>query len=125
MLLFDGSCALCSASVRFILERERAPVLRFAPLAGTTAAAVRQAHPAIAGIDSLILVEGAEVRVRSAAALRLAGYLRRPWPLLRMAWIIPRPLRDAVYDRIARHRHRVAGAGRVVPPAEAAARFLD
>ena len=67
------------------------------------------------------------VVVRSAAALRVAGYLGGAWTLARAAWLVPRPLRDAAYDLVARHRHRFLGAAGAcfVPPPEDRARFLD
>ncbi len=67
------------------------------------------------------------VFVRSAAALRVAAYLGGAWTLARAAWLLPRPLRDAAYDLLARHRHRFPGASAAcfVPPREVRARFLD
>jgi predicted DCC family thiol-disulfide oxidoreductase YuxK len=46
------------------------------------------------------------VSVRSAAVLRLAGYLRFPWNILTVARIVPPFIRDGLYDWVARHRHR-------------------
>jgi predicted DCC family thiol-disulfide oxidoreductase YuxK len=67
------------------------------------------------------------VVVRSAAALRVAGYLGGAWTLARAAWLVPRPLRDAAYDLLARHRHHLPGGSDAcfVPAPEAKARFLD
>ena len=58
---------------------------------------------------SIILADEDRLFTRSAAALRIAGRLRAPWPLLRIFWIVPRPLRDAIYDWIARNRYRWFG----------------
>lgn len=88
---FDGACALCTASVRFIRRREPAPRLTFEPQVG---------------IESLRLVEGGRVHVRSGAALRITRYMRWPWPLLRVFLLVPSPMRDWLYDLVARHRHR-------------------
>lgn len=71
---------------------------------------------------------GAErVLLRSAAALRVARYLGRAWSLAMAAWLVPRPLRDAAYDLVARHRHRLPGAADAcfVPSPDVRARFLD
>ena len=124
LVLFDGNCGLCATSVRFVLARERGTVLRFAPLQGPTAAVIMRLHPWLAGVDSLVLVEGDHVRVRSGAALGIARYLRWPWPLTRAALIIPRPVRDWLYDRIARHRHRLVGQVERIVPGDAEQRFL-
>ena len=86
---------------------------------------VRARHPDIARVDSMIWVEnpgGGDERVliRSAAGLRIARYMGGIWRLAALAWIVPRPLRDAAYDFIARHRHRlVKGAEQCYVPAPA------
>jgi predicted DCC family thiol-disulfide oxidoreductase YuxK len=116
-----------------VLRRDRRGTLRFAPLAGAYARGVAARYPALAGADSMIWVEPAgaggpeRVFVRSAAALRVARYLGGAWMLALAAWLVPRPLRDAAYDFVARHRHRLLGASDacVVPTPETRARFLD
>ena len=59
--------------------------------------------------DSVVLLEEGRIHVRSAAALRIARQLRFPWPLAWIFIIVPRPIRDWVYDVIARHRYRWFG----------------
>ena len=70
---------------------------------------------------------GERVEVRAAAVMRAAKYLGGPWRLAALGAAVPRPLRDAVYDLIARHRHRLFGdpAQCYLPPAAVRARFLD
>ncbi len=130
LLLYDGTCGLCARSVQFVLRHERTRTLRFAALDGVTARAVLARHPALMAVDSVVWVEPARgnaperVRARSAAVLRMLRHLGGFWHLLRVAWLVPRPLRDAAYDLVARHRHRVPGACVLPAPADRA-RFLD
>ena len=67
------------------------------------------------------------VLIRSAAGLRIARYMGGFWRLTLLAAIVPRPIRDAMYDFIARHRHRLIPASDrcYVPPAAVRPRFLD
>ncbi len=132
VLLYDGACGLCGGTVRLVLRHDRVGTLRFAPLGGAFARAVAERHPEVRGADSVVWWEpGApgsheRVLVRSAAALRVARYLGGAWRILLVLWLVPRPLRDGVYDLIARHRHRLAGgAACVVPGPGERARFLD
>jgi predicted DCC family thiol-disulfide oxidoreductase YuxK len=76
--------------------------------------------------DSIVLVEGKAVWVRSTAALRVARGIGLPWSLAYAFILVPRPLRDAVYDWIARHRYRWFGRRDTcrVPTPEERARFL-
>lgn len=131
VLLYDGSCGLCAASVQFVLRHDRRGRLRFAPLDGPTARRLLAGHPELGEVDSVIWVGvapgGTRAVARSTAALRVARYLGGWWHGLRLLWLIPRPVRDWAYDVVARHRHRLAGRAPrcLVPPPEARDRFLD
>ena len=75
---------------------------------------------------SIVLVEGGRAFERSSAALRIARRLQFPWRLLYGFVVVPRFLRDAVYDFVARRRYRWFGKKDVcmVPTPELRARFL-
>lgn len=118
--------------MRLVLRHDRCGTLRFASLQGAFAAALIPRHPELVSLDSLVWVEpvpggGERVLVRSAAVLRAAAYLGSWWRVFLAAWAVPRALRDAAYDLLARHRHRILGAdGRCfLPPPAQRARFLD
>jgi predicted DCC family thiol-disulfide oxidoreductase YuxK len=133
VLLYDGLCGLCDRSVQFVLRHDRHGVIRFATLQGDFARAVLARHPKLAGVDSLVLLEsdrasGTErVSTRSTGVLRIARYLGGPWRLARIFHLVPRFLRDAAYDAVARRRLRIFGRlerCRVPEPAQRA-RFID
>jgi predicted DCC family thiol-disulfide oxidoreductase YuxK len=131
VLFYDGVCGFCERTVQFILARDRRGTMRFAPLQGEFAAAFFARHPDARAIDSLILVElddqGRErVSVRSAAVLRIAQYVGGGWRLARVLGLVPRVVRDAVYDAFARSRYRLFGRYDACPlPApDVRARFL-
>jgi len=128
VLLFDGVCHLCHRSVQFVLRHERAPTLLFAALQSDTGRALLRDLEFPEGfLDSLVLFEDGRVFTRSEAALRVAGHLRAPWSWGRVFRIVPRVLRDPVYDWIARHRYRWFGRDDeacLVPDAGLRDRFL-
>lgn len=133
MLLYDGSCGFCAESVQFVLRHDRRHrSLRFASLQGSVGAGVRDRHPALETIDSVIWYEhdpqGDVVLVRSSAVLRVLRYLGGVWRLL--AWLgaaVPGPLRDRVYDFVARHRHKLVRGAPVcvIPSPDQRERFVD
>lgn len=132
VLLYDGTCGFCAASVSFILRHERDNTLGFATLEGSVGAEIRRRHRDLAAIDSMVWVDppagGQPERalVRSAAALRVAHYLGGPWRLALVTRLLPTRLRDLVYDWVARHRHRIAARSDcLLPTAAQRARFLD
>ncbi len=127
IVLFDGVCNLCNASVQFVIARDPDGYFRFAAL-GSEAARCALNELAVTGSlpDSIALLESGGLYTRSTAGLRIARRLTFPWPLLWALMIVPRPLRDRVYDLIARRRYRWFGkrAACMVPTPELAARFL-
>jgi predicted DCC family thiol-disulfide oxidoreductase YuxK len=130
-LLYDGECGFCSGTVQFVLRRDPNGPLTFVRLQGPFATELRARHPELAGVDSVVWVEPAaggqpeRTFTKSDAALRIASYLGGAWRLASAARVVPRGIRDAVYDVIARHRHRIAGRVCFVPRPEERVRFLD
>ena len=128
VLLYDGTCGFCSGFVQFVLRRDRKATLKFAPLDGEFAARVRVAFPEIARVDSVVWVDAGmrRVLVRSDAALRVARYLGGGWRLAAACAIVPRSIRDRIYDLVARHRHHIAARATecLVPGPDAVHRFL-
>ncbi len=133
LMLYDGSCGLCAASVQFILRHEHRHTLRFAALDSAIGTDIRARHPELAGVDSMVWVEfegasGLErVSVRSGAVLEAAHYVGGAWQLMVVGRLLPAGLRDAIYRLIARHRHAFFAAPEqcYLPPPDMAPRFLS
>lgn len=127
-ILFDGVCNLCNGFVHFVIARDPAARFRFAALTSPVATrVVRQAGVSLPLPDSIVVIEDGKAYVRSAAALRIARGLRFPWPLMYGFILVPRSLRDRVYDFIAARRYRWFGQRDVcmIPTPELRRRFLD
>ena len=132
VLLYDGTCGFCAESVQLILRHDRRGALRFAPLEGTFGRSVRARHPAVADVDSMMWVDPPRggrperVFIRSTAGLRIAAYLGGVWRVALLGWLLPRVLRDGLYDFVARHRHQLTGSREVcvVPSPVTRDRFL-
>lgn len=110
VILFDGVCNLCNASVQWVLQRDRAGQFRFAALQSETGQHLLAAHGLDqASFDTVVLADGDRIFTRSDAALEIARRLGGPWSWLAVLRWIPRRLRDAVYNWVARNRYRWFG----------------
>lgn len=128
LVLFDGVCNLCHASVRFIIERDPAGIFQFTSLQSATGQRIATAHGVDPlALDSMLLLEGGRLHRRSTAALRIARHLHSPWRLAFAFIVVPAFVRDAVYDFVGRRRYRWFGRRELcaVPVAGAEDRFID
>lgn len=119
VVLFDGTCVFCRGSVGFIARRDPHHYFKFGASQSDAAQPLLEGY----GLDavtarSIVLIEGDRVYLKSTAALRIAARLTFPWRLAQFLLVIPRPLRDAIYDIVAAIRHRIAGKVDVceIPP---------
>ncbi len=125
IILFDGICNFCDASVQFIIKRDGG-AFQFASLQSDIGQELI-ARLGLQEIDSIVLIEDDKAYTKSTAALRIAKKLGRLWPACYAAIIIPKPLRDKVYDWIAQNRYRWFGKKDVcmLPNEKDRARFLS
>jgi len=139
IVLFDGVCNFCNATIQFVIDRERTPALRFAPLQSELAKGLLErvfgldeATRLLRGVsgegdpDSVVLIEDGHGFTHSTAAVRLARHLRAPYRWLAALVVVPRVIRDAAYRWIGRNRYRWFGKTETcrVPTPALRARFL-
>jgi predicted DCC family thiol-disulfide oxidoreductase YuxK len=128
ILLYDGSCGVCSQAVQWVLAHERSHSLRFAPLESAVGSELRALAGIAADVDSMLWTELRDGRVhaevRSSAMLRVLGYVGGPWRLLTALRFVPAFVRDAAYRAFAKVRYRIRAQSCLVPTAEERARFL-
>jgi predicted DCC family thiol-disulfide oxidoreductase YuxK len=128
IVVFDGVCNLCSHSVRFILRHEASSHLKFAPMQSPAGARLlKEFGFSTDDVKTFVVVVNGKVHVRSDAAIQISKHLRGVWKLSGVVWIIPRPIRDWLYDVVARNRYRWFGKKEVcmVPTPEVRSRFLS
>lgn len=110
IILFDGVCNLCNASVNLIIKRDRKDLFRFTTFqsdAGKEIAKKLGIETLVS--DTLIVYQYGKVYTQSTAALTIARRLSGLWPLLYAFIIIPPPLRNAIYNVISRNRYKWFG----------------
>ncbi len=110
IIVFDGVCNLCNGSINFILSRDQREQFVFAPVQSPFAEELLARH-GLAGIgeDSFVLVKKGKTYLRSDAALQISREMCGLWPLLWGLRVIPKGLRDGVYNLVAQNRYRLFG----------------
>lgn len=131
IILFDGVCNLCNASVQFVIERDPTAIFRFSALQSDFGRAILAKNGlytegSLSALNSIILLENDVVYDRSTAALRIAKRLSGGIQLMAVFLIVPKFMRDFFYKIIAKNRYRWFGKQEScwLPTKELKARFL-
>ncbi len=127
VVLFDGVCNFCDASVRFVLDRDSKEYFQFASLQSSVGRRLLQQYQAQQDLSTIILIENGRMYLRSTAVLRIARRLDGAWPLLYGLMVVPASVRDTVYRWIAQHRYQWFGQKTVceLPQPGIQQRFLN
>lgn len=127
VILFDGVCNLCNGAINFVIKKDKGNIFKFAPLQSEIGKTLLSKFEIdTSKVDSIILVDGEKCYVKSSAALRIAKDLSGGYPLLYGFLILPRFIRDAVYDYIAKNRYKWFGKKEscMIPTPELKEKFL-
>ena len=128
IVVFDAQCLLCNGWVKFLLKTDRKGVFKFASIQGQAGSKLlAEAGLQVDGLQTLLLVDGGRSWQHTGAILRILHALGWPWRLAWVGWLIPAPLRDALYRLVARNRYRIFGKSPtcLLAPADFRSRFLD
>jgi predicted DCC family thiol-disulfide oxidoreductase YuxK len=128
LIVFDGICHLCTGFVRFVIRWDRAALFQFLPAQSPRGEAL-YARLGLKSVDwdsNLLVLEG-RVYTELDAFIEIARRFGGLWRLMPVLYAIPRPIRDWLYNRLARNRYRWFGKRDVcyLPTPELASRFLD
>lgn len=127
IVIFDGVCSLCNASVDFLMRHDRTGRLRFGSFQSEAGRTLLARHGLFTAPETIYVIDDDVLYTESTGVLRLARYLRLPWRAAGILQVVPRPLRDPVYRWVARNRYRWFGKRDTcrVPTPEERARFVE
>jgi predicted DCC family thiol-disulfide oxidoreductase YuxK len=127
IILFDGICNFCNYWVDFIIKRDKDKTLKFATLQSDAGKKIANQFSIVnKNIDSIIFIKGGNYFARSDAVLEIAKELKSVWKILYLLKVIPRHLRNFIYDLIAKYRYAIFGKRNScrVPTSEEISRFI-
>jgi len=127
IIFFDGVCNLCNGFVQFIIRHDKRGIFTFASLQSAYAASLPGLEAGVVNtLSTVVLQDGDRYYFKSTAALRIARMLGFPFSIAYVFIILPVPLRDVVYDWVARNRYKWFGKRDAcwLPTPELMSRFL-
>jgi len=127
IILFDGVCNLCNKSVQFIIKRDPNMLFSFTSLQSEIGKKLLKEHQVPDNLTSVILIKNGKAFTQSDAALEICLHLTKGWRLLYLCKIIPRYIRNYLYQFIANNRYKWFGRSEscMVPTKEMRKRFLQ
>lgn len=127
VIFFDGVCNLCNGSVQFIIRNDKKGYFHFASLQSEEAEKILSKHDIKASeSNTILLLKDGQILTKSDAALEIARDLDGGWKTLKVLKILPRSLRNWVYDLLARNRYTWFGRQDqcMIPDPSLTGRFL-
>ncbi len=127
IILFDGVCNFCNNAVNFVIKRDKKNSLRFATLQSEVSHQIlRNKKIEADDLSSFVFIENEKIFTRSTAALRVCRYLTGMWPLMYGFMIVPKFIRDGVYNWVSGNRYKWFGKKEkcMVPTPQISAKFL-
>ena len=126
VILFDGICNFCNGSVNFLIKLDKQARLRFSPLQSEFGQVMLKFEELPAVPESFILVVGDKWYLKSSAALKIFEFLPWYWKWTQVFWLVPKFIRDSIYEYISRNRYKWFGKKDqcMIPTTEVKKRFL-
>lgn len=127
IILFDGVCNFCDASVQWLIKKDTKQLFRFASLQSDVGKQLLQTHHLdVADVDSIVYIISGKAYIKSTAIIYILKDLGRGWKLFLLTFIIPKRIRDFLYDQFAKRRYLLFGKMEEcrLPDADFKSRFL-
>lgn len=127
IVLFDGVCNMCNSFVQFVIKRDPKGVFKFASLQSNSGSSILNHHEYRKDLHSIVLIDGDTLYTESTAILHIVSHLSGPVRILSLFKMVPKPLRDRLYQFGAKYRYLLFGkqTSCMIPTKEIKSRFID
>jgi len=125
ILFYDSECGLCSRTIQWVLKHEKEGNILFIALQSDVSQKYLIDNIGSFSMDTVILLDNHHLFTKSDAVIRIMKYMKFPYQLLRVFYIFPKPIRNWVYDQIAKRRKRFFPNNCVLPTIELKNRFIE
>jgi predicted DCC family thiol-disulfide oxidoreductase YuxK len=126
-IIFDGVCVLCNGWVKFVLRFDTSENFSFVIAQSELGETIyEQLGLKSDDYDTFIIVRNGEMFTKLDGVFALLGAIGWPWKIVSIGKILPKGLKDYMYDRVAKNRYALFGKKDVcmMPTPEIKARFI-
>ncbi len=110
VVIFDGLCNLCNKFVNLALRRDKKRIFKFSQIGSEFSRGVEEKYGVdLIKLDTLVLVQNQGVFIKSDAVIRIFRHLGYPYSFVMVFYLLPKFLRNNIYDLIARNRYEFFG----------------
>ena len=129
LIIYDGVCVFCSGFIHWVYKNNHGKDIFFTTMQAKYGQEIAE-HFGIdpSNYDTIIYAKNGTAHFKSDAILHIMSELKQPWPIVKYAYaIFPHPIRDMIYNLIARNRYKLFGKAQqcIIPDKQVAARMLD
>ncbi|ANN35631.1 DUF393 domain-containing protein [Bacillus cereus] len=127
IILFDGDCNFCNSSIQFIIKRDPLGYFQFTSLQSYNGKKILEQYNIDESIDSIVLIDNGNSYIKSDAILHICKNLKGLWKFFGVFFLIPKPIRNLLYEKFARNRYKWFGKQDqcIIPSKDIRKRFLD
>jgi predicted DCC family thiol-disulfide oxidoreductase YuxK len=127
IILFDGVCNFCNSTINFVIKRDKKGIIKFAPLQSATGQQLlAQYNLPTNDMKSFVFIDEGVAYTQSTAAIKVCKYLGGLWPICKAFYVVPKFIRDAAYNVVAKNRYKWFGQMDtcMIPTPDVKSRFL-
>jgi len=126
IVFYDGECGFCQATIQFLLDHDRSGSIHYASIQSPfTVDFFNEIGEEQPDLSTFYFYSNGNLKSKSNGALSVVKFLKFPYPFLVVFKIIPRFIRDFVYDIIAKNRLKLASNSCRIPSSEEKSRFIS
>jgi predicted DCC family thiol-disulfide oxidoreductase YuxK len=126
IILFDGDCNFCSFWVKYVIERDKKDLFRFASLQSEKGNELLKKHHLKEDLETVVLIQNNSAKTKSSAALQIFKGLGGFYQLIIIFIVVPKFIRNAVYSLVAKYRKRLMkNQSCIIPSADVKNKFLN
>lgn len=115
IVFYDGDCGFCNRSIQIILKTRKHNRFKFVALQSDLAQNLLKQFAITISLETIYIIKNDRLYEKSSAILKISKELKMPFPLLQIGYLVPRFIRDGIYNVVSKNRHKILNGFCVLP----------